>query len=368
MRNLDTTKIGRWWWTLDRWMLFALFSLIFIGIILNFAGTPLIAKKLGHTPYHLLQKQLLFLIPSLGILLVTSMAPLLTLRNICFVLLFIFILLLIGTLLFGIDIKGARRWIRIAGFSLQSSEFIKPAFAVTSAWFFAHAKTSHDNLGRYVSTIIFLTIVLLLLMQPDLGMTFIISSIWFVQFFLSGLPILSVIIIGILGLVGIVGAYLFFPHVASRIDRFFDPQSGDNYQINKSLEAFTSGGFFGKGPGEGKIKAHLPDAHADFIFSVAGEEFGLVVCLSIVFLYIFIILRCFWRLYSKENLFSLLAGTGLCVQFGTQAMVNMASCLRLIPTKGMTLPFLSYGGSSLLSLSFGMGILLAFTRKTRVKK
>jgi len=368
MKKLDIIKLGRWWWTLDRWTLSALFTLILIGVILNFAGTPLIAKKLGYTPYHLLQKQLLFLFPSLLILVVTSMIPPIILRNICFSLLAICILLLVLTLFFGIEIKGARRWIRLFGFSFQASEFIKPVFAVTSAWFFAHAKSSNDNLGRYVSTFIFLMIAMLLLMQPDLGMTALLSLIWFVQFFLAGLPIIFIVIIGFLGLTGLLGAYMLLPHVSSRIDRFFDPQSGDSYQINKSLEAFASGGLFGQGPGEGKIKAHLPDAHADFIFSVAGEEFGFIVCLGIVLLYTFILLRSFWLLYTKENLFVLLAGAGICVQFSTQAMINIASSLRLIPTKGMTLPFLSYGGSSLIALSFSMGVLLAFTRTTRVEK
>ena len=189
-----------------------------------------------------------------------------------------------------------------------------------------------------------------------------VSAIWFTQWFLAGLSIAWVAVLGTAGVAAMVGAYFFFPHVASRIDRFLDPASGDSYQIDRAMEAFLNGGLLGRGAGEGVAKAYLPDAHADFIFAVAGEEFGLVACFLIIALFVFIILRSLFRVLEANDLFIMLAATGLVVQFALQAIINMASTVNLMPTKGMTLPFISYGGSSLLALGFGMGMLLALTR------
>jgi cell division protein FtsW len=194
-------------------------------------------------------------------------------------------------------------------------------------------------------------------------MAVVVSAVWFTQFFLAGLRLywLAAGLAG--GVVSFIGAYLVFPHVASRIDRFLDPASGDSYQVDRSMDAFMNGGMWGRGPGEGTVKEYLPDAHADFVFAVAGEELGLVLCLAIVALFAFIVLRGFSRLLQETNLFIVLAATGLFVQFGLQAIINMASSLHLMPTKGMTLPFISYGGSSLLSLGLAMGMALALTRR-----
>jgi cell division protein FtsW len=191
----------------------------------------------------------------------------------------------------------------------------------------------------------------------------VVSTIWFTQFYLAGLPIILVFGLAGMGAAGLVGAYFLLPHVTSRIDRFLDPQAGDTYQVTRSMEAFANGGLWGRGPGEGTVKEYLPDAHADFVFAVAGEELGLIICLVIVAVFAFIVLRGFARLFHENNLYVVLGGTGLLVQFGLQAVINMSSTLRMIPTKGMTLPFLSYGGSSLIALGLGMGMLLAFTRR-----
>jgi len=187
--------------------------------------------------------------------------------------------------------------------------------------------------------------------------------VWFTQFFLAGLPLIWVGVAGIGGVLGLTSAYLLLPHVASRIDRFVNPASGDSYQVDRSMDAFMNGGWWGRGPGEGTVKLTLPDAHADFVFAVAGEELGLVICLVIVALFAFVVLRGFTRLLQEANLYIVLAATGLLVQFGLQAIINMASALHLMPTKGMTLPFISYGGSSLLALGIGMGMALALTRR-----
>jgi len=203
----------------------------------------------------------------------------------------------------------------------------------------------------------------LLLLQPDLGQAVIVSAVWFGQFFLAGLPIVLVISLIGLGLVGLVGAYFIFPHVSDRVDRFLNPASSDTYQVDRSLEAFANGGLVGTGPGEGKIKGLLPDAHADFVFAVAGEEFGALVCLALIAVFGFLVLRGFLRLISETDLFILIAAAGLLSQLGLQSFVHMASSLQLIPAKGMTLPFISYGGSSLLALSIGMGMMLGLTRR-----
>jgi cell division protein FtsW len=267
------------------------------------------------------------------------------------------------TLFAGSEIKGATRWISLGGFSLQPSEFIKPTFAVVAAWMFAaqHGRTPVP--GNLIATALYGLVGLLLMLQPDLGMTVVVSAMWFTQFFLAGLPIIWVTTFGIAGAVGLGGAYLALPHVRERIDGFVDPATGDTYQVDRSLEAFMNGGLAGRGPGEGTVKDVLPDAHSDFIFAVAGEEFGLLLCLLLVALFAFIVLRGLSRLMHEQNLFVLLAAAGLLVTFGLQAAINMASALHLMPTKGMTLPFISYGGSSLLSLSLGMGMVLALTRR-----
>ena len=367
----DTSLIARWWWTVDRWMLLVLCVLMALGSLLSFSGTPFIASKLGLSSFHMVQKQLLLFIPSFILMIGISMTPFSAIKRTAFWIFWISFFLLILTPFFGTEIKGARRWVSILGFSLQPSEFVKPAFVVVSAWLLSRPMENSDHsflslLGKYTkifSLALYVSVIIFLLLEPDLGMTFVISCIWGAQVFLAGLPLVWVGIVAILGGLGLLGTYFLFPHVTSRIDRFLDPEAGDRYQINHSLDAFMNGGFFGVGPGEGIVKKHLPDAHSDFIFAVAGEEFGLFFCLLIIGLYAFIVFKSFSRVLKGANLFVLLSVGGLSIQFGLQAIINMSSSLHLIPTKGMTLPFLSYGGSSLLALAIGMGMLLNLTRK-----
>jgi cell division protein FtsW len=222
----------------------------------------------------------------------------------------------------------------------------------------------HERFPGDLLSIGFYGLVLsLLLLQPDVGMAVVVTAVWFSQFFLAGLRMFWVLLLGGVGLGSLFAAYLVFPHVASRINRFLDPKSGDTYQITTSLEAFLNGGLWGRGPGEGTVKAVLPDAHSDFIFAVAGEEFGLIVCLILVACFAFVVLRSMSRIVAEHNMFVLLAVTGLATGFGLQAVINMASSLHLMPTKGMTLPFISYGGSSIIAIALGIGMLLALTRK-----
>lgn len=359
----DKSLLGAWWWTVDRWTLFALLVLVLCGIVLVSAASPAVAESHGLSPFYFVYRHLIILVPSLLIMVGVSMAGRKTLWRIASATLAGSMLLMIAAIGFGPEIKGATRWISIFGFSLQPSEFAKPAFAIASAWLIARNHYQPGFPGHYISTGTYALVAGLLLLQPDFGMTVVLSAIWGCQIFLSGLPILWIIILGSLGVVGVVGAYLFLPHVTSRIDRFLDPASGDNYQVQKSLDAFANGGFFGTGPAHGQVKMNLPDAHADFIFAVAGEEMGLLVAVLLVGLFSFIIVRSIVRSLSSDDLFVVLGAGGLLTQFALQSLIHMGSSLQLLPAKGMTLPFISYGGSSLLSLGLGMGMLLSLTRK-----
>ncbi|MFQ6017894.1 MAG: FtsW/RodA/SpoVE family cell cycle protein, partial [Kiloniellaceae bacterium] len=238
-----------------------------------------------------------------------------------------------------------------------------PFFAVVAAWMLAAEKAGQGVPGTKIAFALWLAVIGLLVLQPDVGQAFVVTAVWGAQLFLAGLPLIWIGLLAAVGLAGMVGAYFALPHVAARIDGFLDPAAGARYQIERSIEAFMNGGLFGRGPGEGTVKALLPDAHSDFIFAVAGEELGLVACLIIVGLFAFVVLRGFARLLQEHSLFVVLAGTGLLVLFGLQALINMASALHLMPTKGMTLPFISYGGSSLIGMALSMGMVLALTRR-----
>jgi cell division protein FtsW len=359
----DTSVIGRWWWTVDRWTMAALAALVAIGALLIMAASPAVAERIGADHFHFVRRQFVFLPPALLVIFGVSLLSPRNVRRLACLGFLGAVVLMALTLVAGQEIKGATRWISLAGISIQPSEFVKPCFAVVAAWMFSEQRLSETFPGNAVAVGLYLLVAALLLLQPDVGMTLVVSSVWFVEFFLAGLPVLWVLIGMIGGLAGLVGAYFTFSHVASRIDRFLDPAAGDTYQVTTALQAFHYGGFFGRGPGEGRVKAVLPDAHTDFIMAVAGEEFGLILCLVVVGLFAFIVLRGFARMLTEENLFILLATSGLLVQFGLQAIINMASTLHLMPTKGMTLPFISYGGSSMLALALGMGMVLAMTRK-----
>lgn len=359
----DKSIIGGWWWAIDRWSLAALLTLAGFGVLLVSAASPSVAERIGLGPFHFVYRHLMILIPALGIMFFMSMMGRKTLWRISSVTLVGSMILMIAAIFFGPEIKGATRWINIFGFSLQPSEFAKPAFAITSAWLIARHQHDPAFPGPYLSTGLFGLVIGLLLLQPDLGMSVVMAAIWAVQIFLSGLPILWIIVLGAAGISALIGAYMFFPHVTSRIDRFLDPTSGDNYQVQKSLDAFANGGLFGTGPGHGQVKMNLPDAHADFIFAVAGEELGLMAAVFLVFIFCFVLSRSIWRALQSEDAFIVLGVAGLLTQFALQSLVHMGSSLQLLPAKGMTLPFISYGGSSLLSLGLGMGMLLSLTRK-----
>ena len=359
----DVSLLGRWWWTVDRLSLAAVLALMAIGAAMILAVSPAAAQRIGGLEsFQLAQRQIFFLTLATVTILAISLVSPRWIRRLAVCGFLASAALLALTLVAGVEIKGASRWLNLAGFSIQPSEFVKPCFAVTAAWMLAAQKHDQGVPGYAIGTGLWLLVVVMLLAQPDVGQAFMVSAIWGIQLFVAGLPVLITALLVLSLAVGLAGAYVFLPHVTDRIDRFLDP-SADRYQVERAMEAFSRGGLFGQGPGEGRVKASLPDAHSDFIFAVAGEEMGFVVCLAIVALFAFIVLRGFPRLLQDESLFRVLAVAGLLGQFGLQAMINMASSLHLMPTKGMTLPFISYGGSSVLALALGMGMVLALTRR-----
>jgi cell division protein FtsW len=363
----DTSVLGRWWWTVDRWSLGTITILMGIGILLSFAASPPVADRLNLGGFFFVKRHVMMMLPTLAVLILTSLLSRRSIRRLATAVYVAGSGLLILTLVNGMEIKGARRWVNLAGFSLQASEFVKPAFAVLAAWMLTERYRNPRFPGMIISWGLLGIFIMLLMMQPDLGMTVVTTITWIGQLFIAGMPLFWMGLVAAMGVMGLISAYFFFPHVARRIDQFLDPSTGDPrhdlYQVHQSLEAFMNGGLWGRGPGEGTVKKHIPDAHADFVFAVAGEEFGLILCAVIVGLFGFIILRSFLRIIHEGSLFVVLAVCGLIIQFGTQTLVNMSSTLHIIPTKGMTMPFISYGGSSLLALAMAMGMVLALTRR-----
>ena len=371
LSRADNSTLGRWWWTIDRWTLGAVGTLIGVGYIMMLAASPAVAERIGQSRDIFILKQVVFLALAGVVVVGVSLLSPREIRRLALAGCCVALLLTAFTMVSGVEIKGARRWISIPGMTLQPSEFLKPCFAVVAAWLISEgrraARSNRTILGMSWGTPaaigIFLVIAFLLKSQPDIGMLAVVTTVFFVQLYVAGLPIVLVGL-GMIGLGGAAaGAYLLFPHVQARVEKYLHPTLESAYQPTLALEAFGNGGLLGRGPGEGRVKNQLPDAHADFVYAVAGEEFGLIVCLLILGIFAFIVLRGILRLLHEQDLFVTLACTGLVAGFGLQAFVNMASSLALIPTKGMTLPFISYGGSSVIAVALGMGMLLALTRR-----
>jgi cell division protein FtsW len=270
---------------------------------------------------------------------------------------------MLAVLFVGVENNGSRRWLNVAGLSLQPSEFMKPAFVVICAWLFAENSRRTDIPGNVFALILLAIVAALLVAEPDFGQTMLIAVAWGALFFMAGLPWLWIVALGVAGVGGIFAAYTFLPHVAGRIDRFLAPHTGDTFQVDTAMDSIMSGGWLGRGPGEGTVKRILPDAHTDFIFAVAAEEFGIIICIALVLVFAFVVIRGLSNSLRSEEAFTRLAAAGLIVLFGVQAVINMGVNLSILPAKGMTLPFISYGGSSMIAVAFGMGLILAFTRR-----
>jgi len=360
--RLERTPFAAWWWTVDRALLAALLALMLGGIVLSLAASPPVAARLGLEPFYFVNRHVIYLVPALAVMLATSFLPPRHIRRLALILFVLSLALIAATLQFGAEVKGARRWIVLLGINVQASEFLKPAFVILIAWLFGESAERPEMPANTIALALLLVAVTGLVLQPDFGQTMLVALVWSALFFLAGMRLVWVVGLGGAAAAGLAVAYMLVPHVARRIERFRDPSSGDTFNIDQALESFQRGGWFGRGPGEGTVKRILPESHTDFVFAVAAEEFGIVLCLVLAALFAFIVLRALRHAMRNEDPFARFAVAGLAILFGLQSAINMAVNLHLIPAKGMTLPFISYGGSSMISLAFGMGMLLALTR------
>ncbi|MDB5508843.1 MAG: cell cycle protein [Hyphomicrobiales bacterium] len=360
----ERSAFADWWWTVDRWLLSGLAALMVFGIVLTMAGSPPVAERLGLSTFHFVNRQVIYLSFAASVLIGFSFLPPRWVRRVALAMFVVGMGLVVGALLHGVEVKGARRWI----FGIQPSEFVKPAFVILAAWAFSEGARRRDVPGTLLAMLLLPVTIIPLILQPDIGQTVLISIVWASLFFMAGLHWIWVAGIGGVGVTGVFFAYRFIPHVRLRIEKFLDPGNGgttpgDTFQVDTAMESFISGGWFGKGPGEGTMKRILPDSHTDFIFAVTGEEFGVLFCMVIVSIFAMIVLRGLFVSSRNEDPFCRFAAAGLVMLFGVQSAINMAVNLHLMPAKGMTLPFISYGGSSLISLAMGMGFLIAVTRR-----
>ncbi|WP_159593113.1 putative lipid II flippase FtsW [Chelativorans xinjiangense] len=363
----DRSLVANWWWTVDRWFLAAFLLLMGLGVVLSFAASPAVAERIGLDSFHFVTRQVIFMVPALAVLIGVSFLEPRHVRRLALVMLVGSLVLMVATLFIGMEVKGSRRWIYLFGISVQPSEYLKPAFVVICAWLFAEHARQPEIPGNLFAMILLGLVVALLVAQPDLGQTMLVLGTWGGMFFIAGMPWLWIAVLGALGAAGAAAAYSLFPHVADRIDRFVTGE-GDTYQVDMSLEAMTRGGWLGQGPGEGSVKRILPDSHTDFVFAVAGEEFGILMCLIILALFAFIVLRGLALAKRESDDFTRYALSGLVILFGLQSIINMAVNVRMMPAKGMTLPFISYGGSSLVAMAISMGIVLALARRRPEKR
>jgi cell division protein FtsW len=357
------TPLSEWWWTVDRWLLAAMILLMLTGVVLSLAASPSVATRIGLDPFHFFHRHVLFLLPSIIVMVGVSFLSPRQIRRSALIVFGLSIVLIVATLAFGPEVKGAKRWITILGVNIQASESAKPAFVVLAAWLFSESARKPEMPATSMALTLLLGLVTLLVLEPDFGQTMLILMVWGALFFIAGMRIVWVFGLAGTAIAGLFAAYMLVPHVAARIQRFMDPASGDTFQVDTAMDAFANGGWFGLGPGEGIAKRSLPDSHTDFVFAVGAEEFGIIMCLALLALFTFIVMRTLSRAYASEDLFSRFAASGLAIMFGVQAAINMAVNLHLIPAKGMTLPFISYGGSSMVSLAYGVGLMLALTRQ-----
>ncbi|MGN6116972.1 MAG: putative lipid II flippase FtsW [Nitrobacter sp.] len=357
------TPLSEWWWTVDRPLLAAMIVLMLTGVVLSLAASPSVATRIGLDPFHFFHRHVLFLIPSIVVMIGVSFLSPRQIRRSALIMFALSIILIVATLWLGPEVKGAKRWITILGVNIQASESAKPAFVVLAAWLFSESARKPEMPATSMALALLLGLVTLLVMEPDFGQTMLVLMVWGALFFIAGMRIVWVFGLAGSAAAGLFVAYMLVPHVAARIQRFMDPASGDTFQVDTAMEAFSNGGWFGLGPGEGIAKRSLPDSHTDFVFAVGAEEFGIIMCLALLGLFTFIVIRTLSRAYASEDLFSRFAASGLAIMFGVQAAINMAVNLHLIPAKGMTLPFISYGGSSMVSLAYGVGMMLALTRQ-----
>jgi len=358
------SPLAEWWWTVDRAMLGVVLLLLLTGLVVSFAASPPVAERIGLDGLHFVWRHAFYAPLAAIVMIGLSFLTPRQVRRTALVLLLVCLALMVLVLFVGEEIKGSRRWLFLGGISIQPSEFLKPAFIVITAWLFAEGSRRPDVPGRMLAILLLIITAALLIAEPDLGQTLLYGAVWGAMFFLAGMNIVLAVGLFGLGIAGIVGAYWAFPHVAGRINRFLDPEGGDNFQVTTALQSFERGGWSGTGPGEGVMKRVLPDSHTDFVFAVVGEEFGILLCLLIVTFFAVLVTRGFLQALRRPSAFERMAIAGLVTQIGLQAFINMGVNLNLLPAKGMTLPFISYGGSASISAAVTMGFLLALSRRS----
>jgi len=360
----DRTRLGQWWWTTDHLLLGAVAILIGLGVMLSFASSPAAAARIGyHDPFHFAVRQCVYAAIGTVILLTVSTLSPRGVRRVAFFTYGGAILIMMALPLMGHAAKGADRWLAIGGFSLQPSEFMKPALIILAAWMFAEGRKGTGVPGVSIAFALYGLAVLLLLLQPDVGQTVLITVAFGAAFFMAGVPLRWIVGLGAVASGGFVVIYFAFSHVAARFHKFLSPESTDTHQVDSAAEAIRAGGLVGRGPGEGVMKRHVPDLHTDFIYSVAAEEYGLIFSLFLISLFAFLVVRGLYKSMKLTDPFEQVASGGLFVLVGQQALINVAVNLNMIPTKGMTLPFISYGGSSMLAMGLTLGMALALTRR-----
>ena len=361
----DQSRVGVWWWTVDRWLLGATLSLIVLGVLLSFGSSPAAAQRLDiGFPFHFAVRQSIYAVIGLGILLAVSMLSPRGVRRGAFFIYVAAIAAMLGLLFLGHEAKGATRWVEIGGFTLQPSEFMKPALIVLVAWMFSEAQKGEGVPGVSIAFGLYAMAVALLLIEPDVGQTVLITIAFGAAFWMAGVPMSWVMALGGMAAAGLTSTYFLFQHVQTRVDSFFShDKTGDLHQVVRAGQAIAAGGLWGRGPGEGIMKREVPDMHTDFIYSASAEEYGLWFSLILIALFMFLTLRGLFKAMKLSDPFEQVAAAGLFVLVGMQAFINVAVNLNLIPTKGMTLPFISYGGSSMLAMCLTMGMALALTRR-----
>lgn len=359
----DRSRFTQWSFSIDQPMLTAFVALMLLGVVLSLAASPAVAIKKGFSTYYFVERHFAFAALSAAVMTAVSFLSPSGVRRLAFVILAT-ALGGMGYVLFdGAEVNGAQRWLSIGGYSLQPSEFAKPAFVVVMAWLFAEAGERRDMPAAPIAFMLWIVFAILLVMQPDVGQTALISATAGMMYVLAGLSLRGAVALIALGGAGAWMAYLNFPHVSQRVDRFFSPLPSENFQVDRAMQSFAEGGLLGRGPGEGTIKSVLPDAHTDFIFAVVAEEYGVIACIVLLSIFAFIVLRALWAAGQETDARNRLAVQGLALIFGMQALINMAVNIGLLPPKGMTLPFISAGGSSMLALAITAGMLLALTRR-----
>ena len=360
----DRSRLGVWWWTTDHWMLGALGVLIFMGVALSFASSPSAAARIGlDFPFHFAIRQTVFAVMGAAILLGASMLSPRGVRRTAFFVYLGAILIMAALPFIGHEAKGATRWIHIGGLTLQPSEFMKPALIVLVSWMFAEGQKGEGVPGISIAFGLYGLAVVLLLLEPDVGQTVLITVAFGAAFWMAGVPMSWVMGLAGVAMAGLMSTYFLFDHVHSRVQKFLSPEQADTHQISRASEAIAAGGLIGRGPGEGVMKRHVPDLHTDFIYSVAAEEYGLILSLILIGLFALVAVRGLYKAMKLSDPFEQVAAAGLFVLVGQQAFINIAVNLNMIPTKGMTLPFISYGGSSMLAMGLTLGMGLALIRK-----